>query len=278
MTDTRQPHDQPAQPVHAAWHPDSHQQPYGGGYPHHAPAGPPGASYYYGPNGPQSGPFAPPTAPQQPTNSLAMPALILGIITLCLSPLPILNQAGILVGLVGTGFAVAALIIGLRRRVRIVMATIALGLSILGLIASFAFTQSFVNSLNSIGSTPPAAQSAPAQAAGGTEDTTAEAPAAPPTFTLSVTGSAKKSSMMWSVDGSSGSADQSTKVPWTKVITGSGQSYHSVSLSANTYPGTPGDLTCTITDQTGRVLDTKTAESQGGAYGSASVSCFGSAY
>lgn len=276
MTDTRQPHDQPAQP---SWQPQSsnYQQPYMGGYQHQAPAGQPGTGYYYGPHGPQSGPWGLPQSVQQPTNSLAMPALILGIVTLALSPLPILNQAGILVGFVGAGLGVAALIIGLRRRVKRVMASIALGLSVLGMVAAFAFTQSFVNSLNSIGSTTPAGSSAPAQAVGGGGGTSS-GPAVPPTYTLTVTGSANTSSMMWSVDGSSGSADQSTNVPWTKVITGSGQSFHFVSLSANTYPGTPGDLTCTITDQTGRVLDTKAAQSQGGDYGSASVSCYGSEY
>jgi hypothetical protein len=79
--------------------------------------------------------------------------------------------------------------------------------------------------------------------------------------------------MEWSVDGSSGSADQSTKVPWTKTMTAGSESFHSVTLSANTYPGTPGDLTCTITDQTGKVLDTKSAASHGGQFGSADVMC-----
>jgi hypothetical protein len=105
---------------------------------------------------------------------------------------------------------------------------------------------------------------------GGSESS--DAPATPPTYTLSITGSAKKTSVIWGVDGSSGSADQSTKVPWTKTMTAS-DSYHYASLSANTYPGTPGNLTCTITDQTGRVLDTKSAASQGGEYGSAQVMC-----
>lgn len=200
--------------------------------------------------------------------------LILGIITIGLSPLPFLNQADILVGFVGAGLAIAALIVGLRRRVRVVMAAIALALSVLGLISAFAFTQSFVNSLNNIGSTTsaaPAAPPVPAQSMGGRESS--DAPATPPTDTLSITGSAKKTSVSWSVDGSSGSAGQSTKVPWTKTMTPGSGTYHYASLSANTYPGTPGDLTCTITDQTGRVVDTKSAASQGGDYGSAMVSC-----
>jgi cytochrome c biogenesis protein CcdA len=92
-----------------------------------------------------------------------MPTLILGIITLGLSPLPILNQGGILVGFVGAGLGIAALIVGLRRHVRVVIAAIGLGLSILGLIASFAFTQSFVNRLNSLGSNTSAGPSTPAQ-------------------------------------------------------------------------------------------------------------------
>jgi hypothetical protein len=201
-----------------------------------------------------------------------MPALVLGIVTLGLSPLPFLNQAGILVGFVGAGLGIAAVIIGLRRRVRIVMSAIAVALSVLGLILAFVFTQSFVNSLNNIGSTTSAAPATPARSVGGSESS--EAPAAPPTYTLSITGSAKKTSVNWNVDGSSGSAGQSTKVPWTKTMTaGSGQSFHYASVSANTYPGTPGDLTCTITDQTGKVFDTKSAASQGGEFGSADVMC-----
>ena len=199
-----------------------------------------------------------------------MPALIVGIITLGLSPLPFLNQAGILVGFVGAGLGIAALIVGLRRRVRVVISAIALALSVLGLILAFVFTQSFVNSLNRIGSTTSAAPATPGQSVGGSDST----PAAAPTYTLSITGSAKKSSIQGGVDGSSGSTDQSTPIPWTKTMTaGSGESFHSVTLSANTYPGTAGDLTCTITDQSGKVLDTKSAASQGGEFGSADVMC-----
>ncbi|MEJ2862547.1 hypothetical protein [Actinomycetospora flava] len=200
-----------------------------------------------------------------------MATLILGIITLGLSPLPILNQAGILVGLVGIGLGLVALIIGLRRRVRVIMSAVGVALSILGLISAFAFTQSFVNSLNTIGSNGSAGPATPAQAVGGSESS--EAPAAPPTYTLSISGSARSTSVTWSVDGSSGSAGQSTRVPWTKTMTAGSDSFHSVTLSAYTYPGTPGDLTCTITDQSGRVLDTKSAASQGGQFGSASVMC-----
>jgi hypothetical protein len=273
MTDTRQPHEQ--QP-----YPGSEQQPTFNTAGYQTPAGmPPGGYHPY--SGPQPSPYGQwspqqqgqwnPQQPPQPKNSLAMPALILGIITLGLSPLPILNQAGILVGFVGAGLGIAALIIGLRRRVRVVMAAIALALSILGLISAFAFTQSFVNRLNNIGSSTSAAPARPAQSVGGTDSS--DTPAAPPTYTFSITGSAKKTSVNWSVDGSSGSAGQSTKVPWTKTMTAGSDSFHYASLSANTYPGTPGDLTCTITDQTGRVLDTESAESQGGQFGSAMVSC-----
>lgn len=270
MTDTRQPHDRPVQPYAGGSWP-----PYAGSY--QSQVGYPGDGHHYGPSNPYSGPFAPAPAPT-PKNGLATAALILGIVTVGLSPLPILNQAGILVGVVGVGLGIAGVIVGLRRRVRVVMSSIGLGLSILGIVAACAFTQSFVNS---IGSTASSSPSTPARSVGESEpsaETSNTSSAAAPTYTLTITGSAKKSSMMWSVDGSSGSADQSTKVPWKKVVTGGGQSFHSVSLSAYTYPGTPGDLTCTITDQTGHVVDTKTAQSDGGSYGSASVNCMGSTF
>ncbi|MCD2190830.1 hypothetical protein [Actinomycetospora soli] len=278
MTDTRQPFEQ--QPAGGSAAP--HQPMYGQGYA--APAGTGGYGYPQGPHGqpqgqwapphqgpwvpPQQGGWGPPPQPPQPRNSLAMPALILGIITLGLSPLPFLNQAGILVGIIGAGLGIAALVIGVRRHVRVVMAAVGLALSVLGIISAVAFTEAFVNSLNSIGSSSTSGPAVPAQSVGGTEES-----AAVTSYTLSITGSAAKSSISWSVDGSSGSAGQSTKVPWTKVMTVGSESFHTATVSAYTYPGTDGDLTCTITDQTGRVLDTKSAASQGGDYGSASVNC-----
>lgn len=271
VTDIRQPHEQ--QPT---WqpHPSSEQQSPGfTGASYQAPAGMPPGGYNHPYSGPQPSPYGQwhPQQPAEPKNALAMPALILGIIPLGLSPLPVLNQAGILVGFVGVGLGIAALVVGLRRHVRVVMAAIAVALSVLGLISAFAFTQSFVNRLNNIGSTTSAAPATPAQSVGGSASS--DAPATPPTYTLSITGSARKTSVNWSVDGSSGSADESTKVPWTKTMTAGSDSFHSASLSTDTYPGTPGDLTCTITDQTGRVLDTKSAASQGGEFGSAQVMC-----
>lgn len=50
-----------------------------------------------------------------------------------------------------------------------------------------------------------------------------------------------------------------TPIPWAKTMTAGSKSVHWVTLSANTYPGTPGDLTCAITDQTG-----ESARHQGG--------------
>ena len=141
MTDMRQPHEQqpPWQPYQGGSQPANFT---GSGY--QTPAGmPPGGSYAA--SGSQ---LAPPPGwshqrhgtrnaepPPEPKNGLAMPALILGIITLGLSPLPFLNQAGILVGLVGVGLGIAALVVGLGRRARVAMAAFALALSVLGLIS-----------------------------------------------------------------------------------------------------------------------------------------------
>ncbi|MDL5155379.1 hypothetical protein [Actinomycetospora termitidis] len=281
MTDIRQPHEQQPASGDAGQYPPPYG--YGYGYGYGAPAGT-GYPQQGGPYVPPQGPWGPQgqwpmqggwggPQPPQPKNSLAMPTLILGIVTLGLSPLPFLNQAGILVGIVGAGLGIAAVVIGVRRRIRLVMAAIGLALSVLGVISAIAFTEAFVNDLNNIGSSVSSGPAVPAQSVGGTEES-----AAVTSYTLSITGSASKTSVNWSVDGSSGSAGQSTKVPWTKVMTVGSDSWHSASLSAYTYPGTSGDLTCTITDQAGRVLDTKSASSQGGDYGSASVNCnaFGS--
>jgi hypothetical protein len=260
------------------------QQPWPGGRPYDVPAGMtpghPGSGPIPSPYGPwipqqqgqwtpqAQGGWNPPPAP--PRNPLAIAALVVGIVTLVMSPVPFLNWLGILVGVVGIGLGIAALVIGLRHRVRVVMAAVALALSVLGVISAVGFTVAFAHSLEAARSTSSA--SAPARSLGGSADSST--PVAAPTYTLSITGSAKKSSVNWGVDGSSGSADESTPIPWTRTMAGSGSdSYHYATLSASTYPGTPGDLTCTITDQTGRVLDTKSAESQGGEYGSAQVMC-----
>jgi hypothetical protein len=263
------------------------QQPRPGGYRYDAPAGMtpghPGSGPIPSPYGPwipqQQGQWTPqaqggwnPLPPPPPRNPLAIAALVVGIVTLVMSPVPFLNWLGILVGVVGTGLGVAALVVGLRHRVRVVMAAIALALSVLGVISAIGFTVALAHSLEAARSTSSASAAAPVPSV--SSDGSSSAPAAAPTYTLSITGSAKKSSVSWGVDGSSGSADESTPIPWTRTMTGSGSdSYHYASLSAYTYPGTPGDLTCTITDQTGRVLDTKSAESQGGEYGSAQVMC-----
>ena len=93
----------------------------------------------------------------------------------------------ILVGIIGAGLGVAAVVIGVRRRVRVVMAAIGLALSILGIISAVAFTEAFVSSLNSIGSSSSSGPAVPAQSVGGTEES-----AAVTSYTLSITGSAAR--------------------------------------------------------------------------------------
>ncbi|MDL5160199.1 hypothetical protein [Actinomycetospora termitidis] len=92
-------------------------------------------------------------------------------------------------------------------------------------------------------------------------------------YELKITGSAKRATVYYGVAGSSGGGD-AVGVPWSKRMSDSTGGYSSATLSATTDMGTKGNLTCSIVDtDSGAVLDTKTAESQGGSYGYASVSC-----
>jgi hypothetical protein len=219
---------------------------------------------------PQPQPQPPPQPP--PSNGLAMTALILGIITIGLSPLPILNQAGILVGLVGVALAVPALIIGARRGVRGAMATIGLVLSIVGLVSAFAFTNYYVGEIDR--AFAPLTQQPNISESGGIGPTASQAPG-PQTFTFRLSGTATRATVTYSLDGSSAGGVEVT-VPWSTEMTTTNTGFNSASLSAHTDMGSTGNLTCTILDQTGAVLAQQTAESQGGRYGSASVNCFGS--
>lgn len=250
-----------ANPHHGGPHHGSYGHPYGA---HQQPYGP-GGDHQPG-YGPPAGVGGPPGA--EPRNGLAMPALILGIITLALSPLPFLNQAGILVGLVGAGLGIAALVIGLRRGVRVVLAGVGLGLSILGLISSFWFTSQFVDSLNQISSGVSGASGTSGAVSG---SSAGEAAPAAQKVTFSLSGTAKRARINYSYDGSSGGG-QEVSVPWTKEMTSTGSSPYA-SLSAYTDMGSKGTLTCTITAEDGTVLSTKTATSQGGDFGSANVNC-----
>lgn len=93
-------------------------------------------------------------------------------------------------------------------------------------------------------------------------------------YTFRLQGTAKHATVTYSLNGSSaGGVD--VGVPWSKDMASGADSYTSTSLSAYTPIGSSGGLTCSILDETGSVIATQTAESQGGQYGYAMVSCFG---
>jgi hypothetical protein len=214
---------------------------------------------------PQYQPYGPAPVAPPPQNGLAVATLVLGIVTLCLSPMPFLNQLGIMVGLVGIALSVPALIIGVRRQHRVVMASIGLVLCIAGIAASGYFTEQFVRGFNdAVNSGNTGGVSAPA---GGSESVSA----GPRQLTFKLTGTARRADVNFSMDGSSGSED-SVSVPWTKTLT-STRDDGFASLSAHTPMGSRGDISCQITDETGAVLAEQTAASQGGQYGSAMVNC-----
>lgn len=207
--------------------------------------------------------WTPPPPPRPPSNSAAVVALVLGIVALVLSVIPIINQMGIIAGILGVVFGLVGIILGAKRHYRLVMAIIATVLCIAGTVMSIVIMNSFVSAVDQ--AFAPVTNSAAPSSSGGT--------AAPPVYTLKVTGSASRANVNFSADGSSGSAE-SVAVPFEKVLAGAaGTSFHSASITAMTPIGTSGDVTCTITDQTGAVLNTKTATSQGGQFGSAMVMC-----
>lgn len=86
-------------------------------------------------------------------------------------------------------------------------------------------------------------------------------------YTYKVSGSADSADVTWSGDGSF-NTDSGVSVPWSKTMTSSGYG----SVSATTPYQVTGSLTCTVTDSKGRVVDTKSATSEGD-YGFAYVSC-----
>lgn len=93
----------------------------------------------------------------------------------------------------------------------------------------------------------------------------------PTTLTLSVEGTATRATVQFSAGGSSGGGDE-VDIPFTRQLTVQPDNRYST-LTASSPFGATGDLTCSITDDLGNVLDSQTAASQGGSYGSASVSC-----
>lgn len=213
------------------------------------PAGVPSAAGYG---------HAPVHAPPPSSNGWAVAALVLGIITLALSPVPILNQAGILVGIVGVGIGIAALVIGLRCRARHIMAGVGLGLSVVGLVASFAFTAAYVQAIDDAFTDLPSASSAPVAGSPFSDET------APITYTLEATSSASTGLVTWSNGEGGIEQDMSASMPWKREITvdpsrGTGTNFSIMSPSngrASSYT-----VSCTI-KANGQVLDTQTSRGQ----------------
>lgn len=187
------------------------------------------------------------------SNGWAVAALVIGIVTLVLSPIPVLNQAGILLGFVGLGIGVVALVIGLRRHARVTMSAVGLGLVILGLISSFAFTAAYVRAIDdalagagvptSVGSSPFSDESAPV------------------VYTLEATGSASTGLVTWNNGEGGIEQDMSAPMPWTKQVTvdparGRGTNF-SVSSPSN---GRASSYTVTcVIKRDGQVVDTQTS-------------------
>ena len=245
--------------------PTPHGYPAGTGHPPYGYGAPP--SYGFGPHGqpgPQQGP--------PPSNGWALAALIVGIVCLGLSPLPILNQAGILVGFVGVGLAVPAIVIGARRQVRTVMAFVALGLSILGLVSSFAFTDHYVRQID-------AAFAPVTSGASGASDPVSPlaspSPAAPVVWTLEATSSGTRGIVTW--NNGEGGVDQESpaRMPWSRTIRiDPDRSQVGMNFSVSNYStGSPSNdttVTCRLS-RNGQVVDEQTSR---GMYANASCNVF----
>lgn len=234
-------------------------------------------SYTFGtppPYAPGHGPYGqgfPPSSPP-PSNGWAMAALIVGIVCIGLSPLPVLNQAGILVGFVGVGLAVPAIVIGLRRQIRKVMSFVALGLSILGLVSSFAFTDYYVRQIDAAFAP---VTSGTTSSSGPVAPLSSPTPAAPVVWTLEATSSATRASVTWN-NGEGGTDQESpARMPWSRTITvdperSAGGIYFSVSTYYSGSQSSDTTLTCRLT-RDGQVVDEQTSR---GMYATASCNAF----
>lgn len=205
--------------------------------------------------------------PPPPSNVWAVAALVLGIVTLALSPVPILNQVGILVGFVGVGIGVAAVIVGRRRRVRVVMGAVGLGLSVLGLVASFAFTSAYVSAIEGATAGVGAPFSRPDLGASSSSG-------GPVAFELELTSPDVDSSSAVTWTNESGGLEQtmSSSLPWRRTVTVDSSdptAYVSVggSLPITSSGSSRGTIECTVR-RDGQVV---AHDSQTGQY--ASVTC-----
>ncbi|MEJ2863947.1 hypothetical protein [Actinomycetospora flava] len=203
------------------------------------------------PPGAWARPPAPPQAPPPPSaNGWAIAALVLGLVTLGLSPLPVLNQGGILAGLVGIGIGITAVIVGLRRGSRIVMASVGLGLSVLGVVLSFVFTEMYVRELDR------------AFTDAGLPNVSESYVAGPRTFTLEVTstGLDSLSSVNWTNSTGGMDSERDRTSPWRQTVTISDGAGAMVSGGGWVDSGS-AELTCTIREGD-RVVDTQTVRGQ----------------
>ncbi|MDD7942960.1 hypothetical protein PHK61_31595 [Actinomycetospora lutea] len=209
---------------------------------------------------PVAAPARPTMAPQGPapalpggssSNGWAVAALVLGIVCLALSPVPVLNQAGILVGFVGVGIGVAAVLIGRRRGSRVVVSAVGLGLSVLGLVLSFVFTAAYVAAIDE----------AFAGLSGGTGDVSEPFVAGPRTYTLEVTSTDQDSAGRVGFTNSTGGYDsaEDRTLPWRQTVTI--QDGGAMVTGSGPIGGGGGDLTCTIREGD-RVVDTQTVRGQ----------------
>jgi hypothetical protein len=89
-----------------------------------------------------------PPPPQK--KGLAITALVLSIVALVLCLIPVINNFAIVLGLVGLGFAIAALVIASKRQQKKGMAIAALIMSVVAIIGAIVSQLIFVAALNSV--------------------------------------------------------------------------------------------------------------------------------
>ncbi|MFP5020979.1 DUF4190 domain-containing protein [Pseudonocardia phyllosphaerae] len=221
--------------------------------------------------------WGPPPAPA-PRNGLGIAALCLGIVGILFGMIPFtgfiafgLGAVGLILGLVGLGRARKKVATNLKTAIAGgILSIIAIALGIWGMVIVFTGLSKLSDDLNNI----PTA-SAPSISAGTgavPADVSTPYSAAPTSYKLEVTGTAKKMMLSYS-NGSATSSDTDYKsLPWSKTVETSGD-FQSAMVSAAS--SGPGSITCTVTDvATGRVVDTKTAKSlDNSEYSSANVSC-----
>lgn len=208
-------------------------------------------------------PYSPPPVPaQNPSNALATAGFVVALVGAIIAFIPFVGLVSWAISPIGLILAAVGLLLSFRRQGAgrgLAIAGVVLG--VVGLIICGVWTSAISHAASSV-ATPAAA--APAAGSAGVPAAGSSAAAAS-TYTYKVTGAGQASV---TYTGKGGQVAQSTNtLPWSKTV--ARDQYLSFGSVTASVMGSSGALSCSITDETGKVIATNTSD--GGQF--ATVSC-----